>query len=134
MKRGWRRRKPPFQGEDGRQCFEMHKAPERASRQQRSEEIGSEAAVMKKVGKEAVTLQGRKKQDNSKGQRLIQLGGGCNDRIWGREETNYQEKIANGCSRQRIKEEAEENGGAQVNECEKSHYAFVPIKLCSVPP
>lgn len=41
--------------------------------------------------------------------------------------------MANGCSRQRI-EEAEENGGAQVNEREKSHYAFVPIKLCFVPP
>lgn len=45
-----------------------------------------------------------------------------------------REKMANGCSRQRIKEEAEENGGAQVNECEKSHYAFVPIKLCFAPP
>lgn len=44
--------------------------------------------------------------------------------------------MANGCSRQRNEEEeeAEENGGAQVNECEKDHYAFVPIKLCFVPP
>lgn len=42
--------------------------------------------------------------------------------------------MASGCSRQRIKEEAEENGGAQVNEHEKSPYAFVPIKLCFVPP
>lgn len=48
-----------------------HKAAERASKQQRSEEIGSEAAVMKIIGKEAVTLQGRKKQDNFQGQRLI---------------------------------------------------------------
>lgn len=42
--------------------------------------------------------------------------------------------MVSGCSRQRIKEEAEENGGAQVNEHEKSPYAFVPIKLCFVPP
>lgn len=48
-----------------------HKAAERASKQRRSEEIGSEAAVMKIIGKEAVTLQGRKKQDNFQGQRLI---------------------------------------------------------------
>lgn len=48
-----------------------HKAAERASKQQRSEEIGSEAALMKKVCKEAVTLQGRKKQDNFQGQRLM---------------------------------------------------------------
>lgn len=47
------------------------RAAERASKQQRSEEIGSEAAVMKKVCKEAVTLQGRKKQDNFQGQRLM---------------------------------------------------------------
>lgn len=48
-----------------------HKAAERASKQQRSEEIGSEAAVMKKVHKEAVTLQRRKKHDNFQGQRLM---------------------------------------------------------------
>lgn len=48
-----------------------HKAAERASKEQRSEEIGSEAAVMKKVYKEAVTLKGRKKQDNFQGQRLM---------------------------------------------------------------
>lgn len=51
-----------------------------------------------------------------------------------RQEPNYQEKMAIGCSRQRIKEEAEENGGAQVNEHEKSPYAFVPIKLSLLKP
>lgn len=73
----WGRRKPqPAQGKYCRQCFEMRpqsrrKQTERARKQQRGEEIGSEAAVMKKVCKGAVTLQGGKKQDNFQGQRLM---------------------------------------------------------------
>lgn len=46
--------------------------------------------------------------------------------------------MASGCSRQRIKEEAEENGRngkAQVNEQEKNHLCFCTyLNLCFMPP